>query len=51
MKASHIASMAALEGYFEARVVKLASLAGRSYIVWQASRPAETALCRAGLCG
>eukprot|EP00891_Asterochloris_glomerata_P006265 jgi/Astpho2/6265/e_gw1.00088.42.1_t len=49
MKASHIASMAALEGYFEARVVKLASLAGRSYIVWQASRPAETALCRAGL--
>ena len=43
MKASHIASTAALEGYFEARVLKLASLAGRSYIVWQASRPAEPA--------
>ena len=35
MKANSLDSLSQLETYFEGRVLDLASLAGRSYIVWQ----------------
>lgn len=35
MEANSLGSLAQLEGYFESRVLDLATLAGRSYIVWQ----------------
>ncbi len=35
MKANSLGSLSQLEGYFESRVLNLAILAGRSYIVWQ----------------
>jgi len=35
MKANSLGSLSQLEGYFESRVLDLATLAGRSYIVWQ----------------
>ncbi|DBA89255.1 TPA: hypothetical protein ACH3X1_016396 [Trebouxia sp. C0004] len=35
MKANSLGSLSQLEGYFESRVLGLATLAGRSYIVWQ----------------
>lgn len=35
MQANSLGSLSQLEGYFESRVLDLATLAGRSYIVWQ----------------
>ena len=35
MKANSFDSLSQLESYFESRVLDLATLAGRSYIVWQ----------------
>lgn len=35
MKANSFGALSELEGYFERRVLDLATLAGRSYIVWQ----------------
>ncbi|KAL0048809.1 hypothetical protein WJX82_011636 [Trebouxia sp. C0006] len=35
MKANRLGSLSQLEGYFESRVLDLATLAGRSYIIWQ----------------
>lgn len=35
MKANSLGTLSQLEGYFESRVLDLATLAGRSYIVWQ----------------
>lgn len=35
MRANSLGSLSQLETYFESRVLDLATLAGRSYIVWQ----------------
>ena len=44
MRSNGVDSLSQLEGYFEERVLELAALAGRSYIVWQVSSAIATLL-------
>lgn len=37
MSSNGLESLSQLESYFEGRVLDLATLAGRSYIIWQVS--------------
>ena len=41
MRANSLGSLSQLETYFESRVLDLATLAGRSYIVWQVLPPPD----------